>query len=1064
MRSPGDGSPPEIITFIIYIQINDKFACAAEQNLHNGKKRCTDVRCLHCLMGLRRRWPRKERMRTIPSAPIRPSTASGGMSAALSTAEVERLKRQIFDATPMGLCLMLHGVPQLINARFAELLGAGAEESGRPADWLQQQWPELWPQLQGIGRGQRHVSCNNSSGQLFNGRAYARHLPALGEGAELITLVDDPQRAQIAFSSHWRARMLEQTETMGRSGSAELDLDDGKAVLSKGLYALLGLPFQPDARPSWRLLHWLPAKERGYAASIWRGALPDEPFEFQHRLVRSDGTRLVVLQRGMVETDPSGRRHGYLIVQDITAQREAEQRIQELANHDEVTGLANRTQLLDRVDAAVHSAKWNPQPFLLLSIQVDQVDQLKQAMGYGAGDAMAMAVAARLCALAEPGDTVARLDGGEFAILLSTESSALDPQGFRHARSVVRAMSKSERLGAAEIVPGARVGVARFPEDSDNAGGLLEAAQTARMGIDANGEQVAVYTPETRTLALRKLAIESGLRHAVERNELTLTYQLQADLTSGDLAGMQLSLRWHSHELGEVPGAEFVPIAMQTGLIVMLGDWKRDTACRQLRAWDQAGVRVPRLALRISLLELQQPDVVDKLRRSLSSNGLTPQALGIEISEHALFNASPALVRTLSQVRSMGLEISLGDFGAGFTNLGLLRTLPVDVIKVHRSCVPDVTAATGDVSLTRAIINMAHSLQMKVLADGVETTGQLTLLIANGCDRIQGPVLAEPADADGLARMLADKVCLPAHLLTRRRERTLLLVDDEPNIVSALRRLFRREGYRIVTASSGAEGLQRMAEYEVDVVLSDQRMPGMTGVEFLRRAKELYPDTVRMVLSGYTELQSITDAVNEGAIYRFLTKPWDDERLLVHVQEAFAHKEMGDENKRLASEVITASEALAAANERLELVLSTQQQQIDQESARANAVRDMVELLPVPLLGIDPDGTIVLANQEAQRTLGMATPLLGEAAAAVLQQDLPGADSEQLSKQADTQTPPLHVQGPHWNMKVRALGETPPRGLLVVLTQRHRQVPRSEGSDIAPEPAAPQASQPHSAK
>jgi diguanylate cyclase (GGDEF)-like protein len=983
--------------------------------------------------------------------------------AAGASVAVDELKRQIFDATPMGLCLLLHGLPQLANARFVELLGASAQDAERPPAWLQQQWPELWPQLHGIGRGQRHVSCNTQAGQVFNGRAYARVLPALGADAELITLVDDPQRAQIAFSSHWRARMLEQTETMGRSGSAEIDLDNGKAVLSKGLHALLGMPFQPDARPSWRLLHWLPAKERGYAASIWRGALPDEPFEFQHRLVRCDGTRLEVLQRGMVESDALGRRHGYLIIQDITAQREAEQRIQELANHDEVTGLANRTQLLDRIDAAVHSAKWNPQPFLLLSIQVDQVDQLKQAMGYGAGDAMAMAVAARLCTLAEAGDTVARMDGGEFAILLSPESSALDPEGHRHARAVVQAMSKAERLGAAEIVPGARVGVARFPEDAQNAGELLEAAQTARMGIDSAGEHVAVYTPATRVAALRRLAIESGLRHAAERAELSLCYQLQADLTTGDISGVQLILNWNSQELGPVAAAEFLPIAMQTGLIVMLGDWKREAAFRQLRAWDQAGVRLPRLSLRISLLELQQPDVVDKLRRGLSSNGVSPSSVGVEISEQALFNAAPGLVRTLAQLQGMGLEISLGDFGAGSTNLGLLRTLPVDVIKVHRSCVPDVTAATGDVSLTRAIINMAHSLQMKVLADGVETTGQLTLLIANGCDRMQGPVLADPVDAAALEQLLASRVKLPANLLTRRRERTLLLVDDEPNIVSALRRLFRREGYRIVTAGSGAEGLQRMAEYEVDVVLSDQRMPGMTGVEFLRRAKELYPDTVRMVLSGYTELQSITDAVNEGAIYRFLTKPWDDERLIVHVQEAFAHKELADENKRLASEVVTASEALAAANERLELVLNNQQQQIDQESARANAVRDMVDMLPVPLLGIDPDGTIVLANQEAQRALGINTAVLGEPASVVLQQPLPPLPSLSLQSNLPDHSqprtsaeaaahaathavispggPPLHWQGPHWSMKVSALGHTAPRGYMLVLTQKHRLPP-----------------------
>lgn len=946
----------------------------------------------------------------------------------------DALKRRVFDSAPFGLCILVRGQPQLVNLQFTHFLGAPLPHitSAEP-EVLASCWPELWPQLHGIGRTPRHVTVRKASGEVFNGRAYSRPFTSLHPEAELITLVDDPHRAQIVFSSQWRARMLEQIETMGRSGSGEIDLEAGKAVLSKGMHMLLGIPFQHTLRSASRMLRWVPSKERGYVASIWQGALPDEPFEFQHRLVRADGTRMEVLQRGMVETDASGRRHGYVIIQDITVQREAEQRIQELANHDEVTGLANRTQLLDRIDAAVHSARWNPQPFLVLSIQVDQIDQLKQAMGYGAGDAMAMAVAARLTALAEPGDTVARIDGGEFAILVAPDSCAQDPQGLHHARSVVQAMAKAERLGAAEIVPGARVGVARFPADAESAGQLLEAAQTARMGIHKDGEQVAVFTPLTRTASLRRLAIESGLRHAAERSELLLSFQLQADLGSGDVVGAQVHLRWISAELGTVSEDEYVPVALQTGLIVMLGDWQRDMACKQLRTWDEGGLRMPRLHLKVSTLELQQPDIVDKLRRSLSSNGLTPQALGIEISEHALVNVTPQLSRTLSQLRTMGIELSLGDFGSGSTNLGLLGTRPVDVIKVHRSCVPDVTAATGDVSLTRAIINMAHSLQMKVLAEGVETPGQLALLIANGCDRMEGPVFAQPADALELAHLMGQRVRLPEHLLTRRRERTLLLVDDEPNIVSALRRLFRREGYRIVTAGSGAEGLQRMAECEVDVVLSDQRMPGMTGVEFLRRAKELYPETVRMVLSGYTELQSITDAVNEGAIYRFLTKPWDDLRLIEHVREAFAHKELADDNKRLATEVIAASEALTHANERLELVLGSQQQQIDLEAARANAARDMIDILPTAVLGVDPDGTIVLANREAERLLQPHTPLLGEPVQRVLRMDppLPAAWTGVIN--APTTAAPVALTGSPWQVWARSMGTIPPRGVLLTL-------------------------------
>lgn len=985
------------------------------------------------------------------SAPLPPHGVqeSDAPSAALALhegghgpASNEWLKAQLFDSTPMALCVLQHGNPLFINGHMVHILGGQASEAHAPPEALQQFWPELWPQLRGIGREARIVHCQRRDGSLFMGRAYARSLHTLLEGAELITLVDDGQRAGLGFSATWRARMLEQTEAMGRSGSAEIDMDSGKIVLSKGLQRLLGLPFSPEPVGAARFLRWVPREERGYVTAIWKSALTNESFEFQHRLVNRAGERMEVLQRGVVEVDAAGHQHGYLIVQDITAQRAAEQRIQQLAHHDEVTGLSNRTHLLDQIDAAVNHARWEPASFLVVSVQVDRVDQLKQAMGYGAGDAMARAAADRLRALAEPGDVVARLDGGEFAVMVSAQSSQIDPTGRFHARSVVEVMSRAERIGLAEIVPGARVGVARFPQDAQTAGDLLEAAQMARMGIDSRGEQVAVFTPETRAQALRRLAIESGLRHAAERNEFIMSYQLQADLSNGEVIGVQAMLDWSSHELGPVQFEEFMPVAQQSGLVIELGDWKRNALCRQLQAWEQARIRVPRVSTRMGTLELQQHDIVDKIRRSLQQYGLSPQCLGIEISERALVESGDGLAATLGQLKALGIEITLGDFGSSFTNLALLRSLPVDVIKIDRSCVPDVTAATGAVSLTRAIINMGHSLQMQVMAEGVETTGQLTLLIANGCDRVQGPVLAAPVDAPTLQQLLAQRKRLPDSMLARRRERTLLLVDDEPSILSALKRLFRRDGYRIITATSGPEGLQRMAEFEVDVVLSDQRMPGMTGVEFLRRAKELYPDTVRMVLSGYTELQSITDAVNEGAIYRFLTKPWDDERLRHHVQEGFRRRELADENKRLATEVVAANEALAQVNGRLERVLGNQQTQIDMEATRANATREVIDQLPLPVLGLAPDGMIVRVNLCAQALWGTHVPLLGHSASALLHESAlthppktPDGTAPSLGDAVLSGTLPdyLQLQGKTWQVMVQALGGQAAQGHLVVL-------------------------------
>lgn len=206
------------------------------------------------------------------------------------------------------------------------------------------------------------------------------------------------------------------------------------------------------------------------------------------------------------------------------------------------------------------------------------------------------------------------------------------------------------------------------------------------------------------------------------------------------------------------------------------------------------------------------------------------------------------------------------------------------------------------------------------------------------------------------------------------RTRTILLVDDEENILAAMRRVLRREGYRILTAGGGQEGLELLATNPVDVIISDQRMPNMSGVEFLRQAKATYPETIRIVLSGYTELQSITDAINEGAIYKFLTKPWEDELIRANIAEAFRHKELGDDNRRLALE-------LARANEELQALLTEKQHRLLLDEATLDIAREVLHCLPLPIVGIDDDGLIVLANPEADALLGDGDTLLGESAA-----------------------------------------------------------------------------------
>ena len=455
----------------------------------------------------------------------------------------------------------------------------------------------------------------------------------------------------------------------------------------------------------------------------------------------------------------------------------------------------------------------------------------------------------------------------------------------------------------------------------------------------------------------------------------------------GRIVGVEALLRWKHPTLGRIAPDRFIPIAEETGLIVPIGDWVLRRVIEQAAAWQHAGLPPLRTAVNLSARQLLQPDLARRVEGLLAASGLDPRRFGVEVTESMLITNFDQAVQHLRALRALGVEVSLDDFGTGYSSLSYLRRLPVDVVKIDRSLVPDVTAPAEDVSITRAIITMAHQLQMKVLAEGVESEGQAALLAANQCDQMQGWWFSAAQPAAAVEAMLHDGRQIDPALLGRRsRERTLLLVDDEENIVAALRRLLRAEGWLVLSATSAEQALQLMARHEVDVILSDQRMPGMTGVELLRRAKQVYPETIRLVLSGYTELQSITDAINEGAIYKFLAKPWDDEQLRAHLREAFALKEMADQNRRLDREVQAANRELAELNGRLQTLLSAQREQNEREVGSREAAQELLDAVPVPVFGIDDENLLVFANAPAQALFGLDGNLLGGPAAEQLPQ------------------------------------------------------------------------------
>lgn len=893
-----------------------------------------------------------------------------------------------------GLFVVQDDVIRYANPALAELLGWPHEALiGQPhlvttaPAFREHAQATVQRRLMGkIGRpGQ--VRCQRQDGSTFEARVFARRIDFHGRPAVLVTLFDITELQDALRRVEWNAGMLARTEALCRSGSFELQWPAGGVTLSSGLIELVGLPAgtgPPGAPMSLDTLAWIPPDERAYVAGIWRNARPNEPFEFQHRVQCADGRRLVVMHRGILNEDgPSGAR-GIALLQDITAQRVAEQRIHDMASHDEVTGLFNRAALLDQLDAAMHAARWESRGFSLLAIDVPRIAEIKSSMGFGAGDTLTRALASRLQEACGAGESVAHLGDTEFALLIETGPDGARADVLARAQAVAGLLQRPVRLGTTDVFALSVIGIAAFPLDSDSPQGLLEAAQAAR--LDARGGAgVARFRQAISAQVRREMGIESALSHAIDLQELTLHYQPQVDLATGAICGAEALLRWTSALMGEVGPAEFIPIAERSGQIGAIGDWVLRRACEQLVSWRQAGLPPVRVAVNLSPAQLQRPDLARHIQAVLLETGARAGSLSLELTEGMLMTDVEAALVTLRAIKAIGVEIALDDFGTGFSSLSSLSRLPIDVVKVDRSFVQDVTAMPQQVSVTRAIINMAHDLQMRVLAEGVETDGQLSLLASHGCDEFQGFWFSRPLPADAFAALLREGRCLPERFITRaRRTRTLLLVDDEENIVASLRRLLRRDGYHLITASSAAEGLLRLAEHDVDVIISDQRMPGMTGVEFLRRAKALYPHTVRMVLSGYTELQSIIDAVNEGAIYKFLTKPWDDQLLREHVAEAFRQKELTDENRRLARQVQSANADLGLLNERLERLLGLQRDQTELLGASAEGTRGILDDLPAVVLGIDPDGVVAYANRAAERLLACRDGLLGRLAVDVL--------------------------------------------------------------------------------
>jgi diguanylate cyclase (GGDEF)-like protein len=576
-------------------------------------------------------------------------------------------------------------------------------------------------------------------------------------------------------------------------------------------------------------------------------------------------------------------------LENVVAQRTAmlqvsEEKYRVLAHRDPLTGLPNRVLFAELLEHAILHAETSKTEFSLLHVDLDNFSSINESLGHNLGDQLLIEVAKRLQDLLPESDAIARIGGDEFNILLdNNEGMPIDLM----AQRMIDTLAEPFSLSGHVVYVGSSIGIALYPADGNTAEILQSSADAALHQAKVQGRSVlSFFSPEMSSRAKHRLALESDLRYALERGELRLYYQPQVDLISGEIVGLEALVRWQHPERGLILPGEFIPLAEESGLVVQLGSWVLREACRQIKSWSDIGLRPRQTAVNISAVQLSRGHLTESVKEALAETGIMPEQLELEITESFVMVDRDQSFKSITEIKALGVRLSIDDFGTGYSSLGYLQQLEVHKLKVDMSFVRDMTTNSGNASIVKAIIALGHSLGLEVIAEGVEEPGQARYLRSLQCDVMQGYLISRPMPADETTRFMAS--FKPSQIpVDHEAMSTLLLVDSDENVLTELERVMQRDNYCILTASSSEKALLLLAEHEVGVIIIDPLMPDINGNELLARVRTMHPKTVRMVLSGYTALDSLTEAINRGEIYKFLTKPWEDIELINAVRDAF---------------------------------------------------------------------------------------------------------------------------------------------------------------------------------
>lgn len=430
----------------------------------------------------------------------------------------------------------------------------------------------------------------------------------------------------------------------------------------------------------------------------------------------------------------------------IDALRSKDEDLRHLAFHDALTGLPNRALLIDRMEQSIAVAIRQRERRAIMFIDLDRFKSVNDSLGHDAGDALLKRSAERLLSTLRRMDTAARIGGDEFVVLLN---DVIAPDSYASvAQNVIDVLSLPLELAGTTVQVSASVGIARFPDDASTAMELMKHADIAMYQAKSSaGGTYRFFEASMSGAVMQKLQLESELRHAIDHNELQLYYQPKVSLDSGGLAGVEALVRWHHPTRGVVPPMEFIPMSEATGLIIRLGDWVLEEACRQSAAWGKRGFGVIKIAVNISARQMQQGDLVERIFELTQQYGISPSDLEVELTESVVMANLEESARIFASLRKIGVAVAMDDFGTGYSSLANLRGLPIDVLKIDRSFVTNADQNGSDAEIVKMIIALAQTLKLSVVAEGVETEGQAAFLKACGCTTAQGYLYSKPQPA-----------------------------------------------------------------------------------------------------------------------------------------------------------------------------------------------------------------------------------------------------------------------------------------------------------------------------